>query len=71
MIDKYKSRIKVCKPYGDVNKPGLTNNVIEIAYWCVKNISSKPIIRAIVKSIFDAKKDHNTYKKKSGRNFNN
>ena len=58
MIDKDKLRIKVCRPFEDVNKHGSTNNLIEIAYWCVQNISSKPImVRISVKSIFDAKKE--------------
>ena len=59
LINKKRDRIKIFKPFEDVNKPSPTINAMEIKYACVYKRSSKPVIKGSrVESIEDARKEY-------------
>ena len=61
LINKYRSRIKVFKPFKDVSKPSRIIDAMEISYGCVYKRHSKPVMKGSrVESIEDAR---NEYKK--------
>jgi len=45
LINKERSRIKVCEPFEDVSKPSPSINAMMISYGCVYKRSSKPVMK--------------------------
>ena len=59
LINKYRDRLKIFKPFEDVSKRSKTINAMEIQYACVYKRSSKPVIKGSrVESIEDARKEY-------------
>jgi len=59
LINKERSRIKVCEPFDDISKPSLSINAIMISYGCVYKRSSKPIMKGSrVETIENARKEY-------------
>ena len=59
LINKYRDRKKVFKPFNDITKPSSVINAIEIQYACVYKRSSKPVIKGSrVESIEDARQEY-------------
>ena len=59
LINKYRSRIKVFKPFEDVSKSSPSIDAMEITYGCVYKRSSKPVMKGSrVESIEDARKEY-------------
>ena len=59
LINQERSRIKVFKPFGDISKPIISIDAIEISYGCIYKKVSKPVIKGSrVESIEDARKEY-------------
>ncbi len=59
LINKERSRIKVCEPFEDVSKPSPSINAMMISYGCVYKRSSKPVMKGSrVETIENARKEY-------------